>query len=440
MAGIGGLFTRLKHSWNAFLSIEQTPTPYPELGPSYSNRPDRTRLRIQNERSIISAIYTRLGIDVAAVDIRHVKTDDNGRYASDFQSSLMNCLTVEANIDQGARAFKQDAAMTLFDKGVVALVPVDTTSDPTNSNAYDVNTLRVAEVIAWYPRHVTVRVYNDRTGMKQDITLAKAFVAIVENPLYAIMNETNSTLQRLIRKLNLLDAIDEQSASGSLDLIIQLPYVIKTESKRAEAEKRRKEIEVQLKGSQYGVAYTDGTEKITQLNRPAENNLMGQIQYLTTMLYGQLGLTDEILNGTADEATMINYFNRSIEPVLTAMTDAIKRTFLSKTARSQGQSIMYFNNPFKLMTASNIAELADKLTRNEILSSNDFRALLGYAPSSDPKANALLNKNLPIAYDEPPVNGQALAKPKPPAKSPFPQVPAVPDESLGVNSQNGTGS
>jgi hypothetical protein len=351
----------------------------------------------------------RLGIDVASVDMRHVKLDDEGRYLQDMPSGLNDCLTVEANIDQGARAFRQDVALTMFDKGVAAIVPVDTTTDPSTPGSWDVQSLRVGEVIAWFPRHVTVRLYDDNSGLKKDITLEKKFVAIVENPLYSVMNEPNSTLQRLIRKLNLLDAIDEQSASGKLDLIIQLPYVIKTETRRAEAEKRRKEIEVQLKGSQYGIAYADGTEKITQLNRPAENNLMGQIEYLTTMLYGQLGLTEEVLNGTANEAAMVNYYNQTLEPVLTAIKEAMHRTFLTKTARTQGQAVQFFNNPFKLITMTALAELADKLTRNEILSSNEMRGLIGFKPSTDPKANQLLNKNLPAAYGELPQPGEQVS-------------------------------
>lgn len=399
MAGIGGIFSRLKHSWNAFVALDNNPMQVFNGGPSYSSRPDRPRFRVSTERSIISGIYTRLGIDVASVNIRHVRTDKNGRYVNDVISGLNDCLTVEANIDQSARAFIQDAAMTLFDKGSVAIIPVDTTmdplADPNNPGSFDIQSLRVGEIVQWFPRNVTVRVYNDKKGIKEDITLPKRFVAIAENPFYTMMNEPNSTLQRLIRKLNLLDAIDEQSASGKLDIIIQLPYVIKTEARRTEAEKRRKEIEVQLKNSQYGVAYTDGTEKITQLNRPAENNLWNQITELTKMLYGQLGLTDEVLNGSANEETMVNYYNRAIEPVLAAITGAMKRTFLTKTARAQGQTIMYLNNPFRLITVSALAEVADKFTRNEILSSNDVRALIAYKPSNDPRAEELRNKNIP---------------------------------------------
>lgn len=421
MAGKGNIFSRLKHSWNAFVAVDNSRGQIQERGASYSYRPDRTRFRVSTERSIISSVYTRLGIDAAAVDIKHVRMDENGRYVGDVTSGLNDCLTVEANIDQAARAFRQDAVMTMLDVGCIAIVPVDTTMDPLSSGNYDIKSLRIGEVIAWYPRDVTVRVYNDgiKKGVKEDITLPKKFVAIVENPLYAIMNEPNSTLQRLIRKLNLLDAIDEQSASGKLDLIIQLPYVVKTETRRTQAETRRKELEVQLKGSQYGVAYTDGTEKITQLNRPAENNLLEQIDYLTKMLYGQLGLTDEVLNGTANEATMINYYNRSIEPILAAITESMKRTFLTKTARSQGQSVLAINNPFKLVPADSLAEMADKFTRNEILSSNDMRAILGYKPSDDPKAEALQNKNIP----QPDVTG-AMAQPGAPAPPAVPTAPA----------------
>lgn len=439
MARTNGIFARLKHSWNAFLALENNQGQGWNNGPTYSYRPDRNRFRVSSEKSIIAAIYTRLGIDASSVDIKHVKQDENGHYLKEMDSGLNNCLTVEANIDQAARAFRQDVVMTLLDKGVAAIVPVDTSMDPLTTGGYDIQSLRVGEVVYWMPQHVTVRVYNDRTGLKQDITLPKKFVAIIENPLYAIMNEPNSTLQRLIRKLNLLDAIDEQSASGKLDLIIQLPYVIKTEIKRAEAEKRRKEIEVQLKNSQYGIAYADGTEKITQLNRPAENNLLEQVDYLTKMLYGQLGLTDEVINGTANEATMINYYNRSIEPILASIAEAIKRTFLTRTARSQGQSIMVLNNPFKLVPVSVLAELADKLTRNEILSSNEFRALIGYKPSKDPKANQLLNKNIPAAYAELPTDGTALKKPKLPPRTSLPQIPTTPMIPQGVSSQNGTG-
>jgi putative sterol carrier protein len=417
---------RLSHAWNAFIFQDKHPdevvkaTSSGDFGGIYTSPPSRTRLRVSNERSIIGAIYTRLGIDVAAIPIKHVRVDSNGRYLSDMNTSLEDCLTVEANIDQGARAFRQDIAMTLFDQGVAAIVPVDTTLNPLTTGGYDVNSMRVGQVMQWKARSVCVRVYNDQKGIKQDIWLPKDMVAIVENPLYSVMNEYSSTLQRLIRKLNLLDAVDEQSASGNLDIIIQLPYVIKTEARRQEAEKRLKEIEYQLKGSQYGIAYTDGTEKITQLNRPAENNLMNQIQYLTTMLYGQLGITDAIMNGTADELSMLNYFNRTVEPILGAITEAIKRTFLTKTARSQGQSIMYLRDSFGLVPVADLAEIADKFRRNEILSANDMRAIIGMPPSSDPKANQLLNPNLPVDQTILPVNGATV---KPPPRTEIPQVP-----------------
>lgn len=393
---------RLKHAWNAFTGTERFHKNYADYGESYGSRPDRTRLNITNERSIISSIYTRLGIDVSSVSMQHVRLDENNRYIETIDSGLNNCLTLEANIDQGSRAFKQDIAMTLFDKGVIAIVPVDTTINPQVSGSYDINTLRVAEIVTWYPRHVRVRVYNDRLGRKEEITLPKTTVAIVENPLYSVMNEPNSTLQRLIRKLNILDAVDEQSGSGKLDLIIQLPYVIKTEARRQQAETRRLDIENQLKGSKYGIAYTDGTEKITQLNRAAENNMLKQIEYLTNMLYGQLGLTEEVFTGVADEKTMLNYYNRTIEPVLAAIAEAMKRTFLTKTARSQRQSIEYFRDPFKLVAVSDIAEIADKFTRNEILSSNEVRGIIGFKPVSDPEADELRNKNLPKAIEPEP--------------------------------------
>jgi Phage portal protein len=401
--------TAVRHAWSVFTNQNQTGkqnTPWPIIpdqpvpstgyyGPSYGSRPDRLRLRIPNERSMISGIYTRLSIDVASIDMRHVRTDDQKRYLEDIDSGLNNCLTTEANLDQPATAFRRDVAMTLFDKGCAALVPVDTSVNPENSGGYDILTLRVGEIVAWYPRHVRVSVYNESKAQREEITLSKVAVAIVENPLYAVMNEPNSTLQRLLHKLNLLDAIDEQSASGKLDLIIQLPYVIKSETRRQQAEQRRADIEFQLKGSQYGIAYTDGTEKITQLNRPAENNLMSQVEYLTNMLYGQLGLTEEVMNGTADEKAMLNYWNRTIEPVLTAIVESMRRTFLTKTARTQKQTVMFFRDPFRLVPIENIAEIADKFTRNEILSSNEIRQVVGFAPHSDPKADKLQNSNMP---------------------------------------------
>ena len=387
-------FTRLKHAWNVFSNQEYRLKAQPAAGYG-SGRPDRVRLRIPNERSLISSIYTRLSIDVASIDMRHVRLDDQKRYIEDMDSGLNNCLTVEANIDQAARAFRQDVAMTLFDRGVAALVPVDTSISPQQSGGFDILTIRVGEIVTWYPKHVTISLYNDATGQREEITLQKTAVAIVENPLYSVMNEPNSTLQRLLRKLNLLDVVDEQSASGKLDLIIQLPYVIKSEARREQAEQRRKDIEFQLKGSQYGIAYTDGTEKITQLNRPAENNLMNQIEYLTNMLYGQLGLTEEVMNGTADEKAMLNYWNRTIEPILNAVVEAMRRTFLTKTARTQKQSIEFFRDPFRLVPIENIAEIADKFTRNEIMSSNEIRQVVGMAPHPDPKADQLVNSNMP---------------------------------------------
>lgn len=392
--------TSLKHAWNIFTNqdIREKSRPSGYGSSSFGGgRPDRVRFRIPNERSLISSIYTRLSIDVASVEMRHVRTDEEKRYVEDIDSGLNNCLTVEANIDQAARAFRQDIAMTLFDKGVAALVPVDTSINSQTTGSYDILTMRVGEVVAWYPRHVRVSVYNEAITQRQEITLEKSSVAIVENPLYAVMNEPNSTLQRLLHKLNLLDAIDEQSASGKLDLIIQLPYVIKSEARRQQAEQRRTDIEFQLKGSQYGIAYTDGTEKITQLNRPAENNLMAQIEFLTEMLYGQLGITEEVMNGTADEAAMLNYWNRTIEPVLTAIVESMRRTFLTKTARTQRQTVVFFRDPFRLIPIGQIAEIADKFTRNEIATSNEIRQIVGWAPHSDPKADLLVNSNMPQA-------------------------------------------
>lgn len=398
MARIG---TVLRHAWNVFSNQEQKRqanqfTPYTEYyGAAYGARPDRVRFRIPNERSLISSIYTRLSIDVASVDMRHVRLDAQNRYIEDIDSGLNNCLTVEANIDQPARAFRQDVALTLFDRGVAVIVPVDTSLSPEQTGGYDILTLRVGEVVTWYPRHVKVSLYNEATANREEITLEKTSVAIIENPLYSVMNEPNSTLQRLLHKLNLLDAIDEASASGKLDIIIQLPYVIKSEARRQAAEQRRTDIEFQLKGSQYGIAYIDGTEKVTQLNRPAENNLMAQIEFLTSMLYGQLGLTEEVMNGTADEKAMLNYWNRTVEPVLTAMVESMRRSFLTKTARTQKQSILFFRDPFRLVPIENIAEIADKFTRNEIMTSNEMRQVVGMKPHSDPKADQLLNSNMP---------------------------------------------
>jgi hypothetical protein len=388
---------RIMHAWNAFTNQPIPAEDFVYTGTaSYGSRPDRNRFRVSNERSIISSIYTRLSIDVAQVAIKHVRFDDQDRYIEDIDSGLNNCLTLEANIDQGARAFRQDIALTLFDKGVAALVPVDTSISPNESGSFDIKTMRVGEIVTWYPNHVKVSLYNEAKGYREDITLSKKAVAIVDNPLYAVMNEPNSTLQRLIRKLNLLDAVDEASGSGKLDLIIQLPYTIKSEARKQAAEQRRQDIEMQLSGSKYGIAYTDGTEKITQLNRPAENNLLAQIQYLTDMLYSQLGLTPEVMNGTADEKAMLNYNNRTIEPIVTAITEAMTRTFLTKTARSQKQTIMYFRDPFRLVPISEIAEIADKFTRNEILTSNEFRSIVGFKPVKDKAADKLHNSNMPV--------------------------------------------
>lgn len=397
--------SRFRKAFNLLTKEDDGTTPilFGDFGSSYSpGRPDRTRMTVSGDRSVISSIYTQLGMDVAAIDIRHIKVDANGRFTEGVNSGLNNCLTLEANIDQGSRAFKQDLAMTLFDKGVVAIVPVDTTDDPDKTNAFDVLTLRVGEIVEWRARHIKVRVWNDRAGKKQEVWVSKEQAAVVENPLYSVMNEPNGTLQRLIRKLSLLDAIDEQSGSGKLDMIIQLPYVIKTDARRLEAEKRRKDIELQLKGSQYGIAYTDGTEKITQLNRPAENNLLAQIEYLTTMLFNQLGLSEEVFKGTASEAAMLNYQNRTIEPIVAAITQAMKRTFLTKTARTQGQSIEYFREPFKLVPVEKLADFGDKFVRNEILSKNEMRGLLGFRPAADAKADELSNPNMPIDKKEAP--------------------------------------
>lgn len=384
--------SRLKHAWNAFTGTDYTT--YQDVGPGYSSRPDRIRLTRGNERSIITSVYNRIALDVAALNVQHIRLDENGRFLSVIQDGLNTCLTVEANIDQTARAFIQDIVVSMLDEGCVAIVPVDTTYDPSVTGSYDIQTMRVGKILDWYPQHVRVRLYNERTGTKENILVSKSTVAIVENPLYAVVNEPNSTMQRLIRKLNLLDVIDEQSGSGKLDLIIQLPYVIKTEARRQQAENRRKDIEAQLSGTKYGIAYADGTERITQLNRSVNNNLMSQIEYLTSMLYSQLGITQSILDGTADEKTMLNYNNRTIEPIISAIVDEMKRKFLTKTARSQSQSISFFRDPFKLVPVNDIAEIADKFTRNEIMTSNEIRQVIGMKPSDDPRADELRNKNL----------------------------------------------
>lgn len=391
--------SRLKHAWNAFLDKKPIDH-YRDVGIGYPYRPDRQRLTRGNEQSIVTSVYNRIALDAAAINIQHVRLDENGRFLSVIDSGLNKSLSLEANTDQTGRAFIQDAVMSMMDEGTVALVPVDTTDDPEITGAYDVDSMRTGQILEWYPQHIKTRVYNEQTGRREDIKLSKKAVGIVENPLYAVINEPNSTMKRLIRKLNLLDAVDEQSSSGKLDLIIQLPYVIKTEARRQQADNRRKDIENQLSGSRYGIAYTDGTERITQLNRPVENNLMKQIEYLTSMLYSQLGITQSILDGTADDKTMLNYYNRTIEPILSAIVDEMKRKFLTKAARSLLQSILFFRDPFKLVPVNDIAEIADKFTRNEITSSNEIRQIIGMKPSSDPKADELRNKNLSESKEE----------------------------------------
>ena len=385
---------RIKHGWNAFLNRDPTYN-YRDLGgPSYGYRPDRMRFTRGNERSIVTSVYNRIALDAASIDIMHVQLDKDNRFESIRESALNECLTRNANIDQTGRAFIQDVVMSMLDEGCVAIVPVDTTFNPDITNSYEINTMRTAKIVEWYPAHVKVNLYNDRTGRKEDLILPKKTVAIIENPLYAVINEPNSTMQRLIRKLNLLDVIDEQSGSGKLDLIIQLPYVIKTDARRQQAEQRRKDIEMQLSGSKYGIAYTDGTERITQLNRSVDNNLMKQIEYLTNMLYSQLGITQAILDGSADDKTMLNYYNRTIEPIVSAIVDEIQRKFLTKTAITQKQAILYFRDPFRLVPVNEIAEIADKFTRNEIMTSNEIRQIVGMKPSKDPNADELRNKNL----------------------------------------------
>lgn len=390
-----GLMTRAKHAWNAFVNNRDPTYSYPpQYTASYGYRPDRIRYTRGNERSIVTSVYNRIALDVSQIDIKHVRLDKDGRYLEDINSTLNSCLCLEANKDQTGRMFFHDAVSSMFDEGVVALVPVDTDIDPTVTDSYDILTLRTGKILQWQADYVKVKVYNDRTGEKEDILLPKKSVAIVENPFFAVMNEPSSTMQRLVRKLNLLDSIDEQSGSGKLDLIIQLPYTIKSDARRRQAEDRRKDIEMQLTGSKYGIAYTDATEHITQLNRPVENNLMKQIEYLQNLLYSQLSITQAVLDGTADEKTMINYYTRTIEPIVAAFVDEIRRKFLTKTARSQGQSIVYFRDPFKLAPVNEIAEMADKMTRNEIMSKNEIRQIIGMKPSKDPKADMLINSNL----------------------------------------------
>lgn len=400
--------SRFKKAWNIFLNRDPTGF-YREPGMSYVYRPDRVRFSKGNERSIVTSVYNRIAMDVAAIDIKHCRLDRNGRYLEEMKSGLNDCLTLEANIDQTSRAFRQDIVMSMFDEGAVAIVPVDTSSDPM-SGSFDILTMRTGQILEWFPTSVKIRVYNDRTGQKEDVILPKRSVSIIENPLYAVINESNSTMQRLIRKLNLLDAIDEQSGSGKLDLIIQLPYAVRSDARRAQANKRRTDLEEQLAGSKYGVAYADSTERITQLNRPIENNLMKQIEYLTELLYSQLGITQDIMNGTANEQTMLNYNNRTIEPIVSAIVDGMRRNFLTKTARTQGQTVMAFRDPFKLVPINNIAEIADKFTRNEILTSNEIRQIIGMKPSDDPKADQLVNSNIAQSKEDAAALAQERAK------------------------------
>lgn len=408
--------SRLQHAWNAFMNKDPTDF-YRQVGTSSYYRPDRVRLTIGNERSIVTSIYNRIALDVAAIDIKHIRLDKNGRYKEDMDSGLNNCLTLEANLDQTAKAFIQDVVMSMLDEGCIAIVPVDTSTNPSVSDSFDIHSLRTGKIIEWYPAHVKIRVYNELTGRKEDIIQPKRKVAIIENPFYAVMNESNSTMQRLIRKLNLLDAIDEQSGSGKLDLIIQLPYTIKTQARKQQAEERRKDIEMQLAGSKYGIAYMDATEHVTQLNRSVDNNLMKQIEYLTSMLYSQLSITQSIMDGTADEKTMTNYYDRTIAPIVSVIVDEMRRKFLTKTARTQLQTVEYFRDPFKLIPVSEIAEIADKFTRNEIMTSNEIRQEVGMKPSSDPRADELRNKNLseptanatskPQINEEEPINNES---------------------------------
>ena len=397
------LIDRIQHGWNAFIG-NRDPTYYYGRGASYTVRPDRPRLTRGNERSIITSIYNRIALDVAAISIQHCKLDENGRYTETINSKLNNCLNLEANIDQTGRAFIQDVVMSMLDEGCVAIVPVDTTLDPKLTGSYDIESMRTGKILEWFPAHVRVQVYNDRIGEKRELILPKKTVAIIENPFYAVMNEPSSTMQRLIRKLNLLDNIDEKSGSGKLDLIIQLPYVIKSDARRKQAEDRLKDIEMQLSSGPYGIAYTDGTERITQLNRPVENNMLKQIEYLTSMLYSQLSITQTIMDGSADDKTMLNYYSRTVEPIVSAIVDAMKRVFLTKTARAQRQSILYFRDPFKLVPVNDIAEISDKFTRNEIMTSNEWRQIVGLKPSDDPKADQLVNSNLNQPEETPKTN------------------------------------
>ena len=394
-----GLLTQIRHGWNAFLNRDPTGN-YRNIGPEYSYRPDRPRLTRGNERSIVTSVYNRIALDVASIDIKHCRLDENGRFISVVNSALNNCLSLEANIDQTSRAFIQDIVMSMLDEGCVAIVPIETDVDPNSTDSYKIFSMRTGKILGWYPSHVKVRVYNENTGRKEDIIVPKKSVSIIENPLYAVINEPNSTMQRLIRKLNLLDVIDEQSGSGKLDLIIQLPYTVKSDLRKQQAESRRQDIERQLTGTKYGIAYTDATEHITQLNRSVDNNLMKQIEYLTSMLYSQLGITQSVLDGTADEQTMLNYNSRTVEPIISAIVDEMKRKFLTKTARTQLQTISFFRDPFKLVPVNNIAEIADKFTRNEILTSNEIRQIIGMKPSDDPKADKLINSNISQPAEE----------------------------------------
>ena len=415
--------SRLMHAWNAFRN-NRDPTPYypRDYGYSYGIRPDRPRFSRGNERSIVTAVYNRIALDVSAITIQHCKLDENGRYIETVDSKMNSCFNLEANIDQSGKAFIQDVVMSMLDEGCVAIVPIDTTLDPKVTGSYDILTMRTGKVTEWFPEHVRVKVYNERTGQKEEILVPKRSTAIIENPLYAVINEHNSTMQRLIRKLVLLDSIDEQSGAGKLDLIIQLPYVIKSQARRQQAEDRRKDIEMQLADSKYGIAYTDGTERITQLNRPVDNNLMKQIEYLTSMLYSQLGITQSVMDGSADEKTMLNYYDRTIVPIISAIVDELKRKFLTKTARSQKQSILYFRDPFKLVPIADLAETADKLTRNEIMSKNEFRQIIGLKPSDDPKADQLINSNISQPAEE----------------APYPEEYAVEESLEGGMDQNGS--
>ena len=404
------LSIRFRNAWNAFIGNKFSMFKYSDIGPGYSYRPDRIKLTRGNERSIVTSVFNRIALDVAAIDIKHCRLDENGRFLKEIDSGLNNCLSLEANIDQTGRAFRQDLVMSMLDEGCVAAVPVDTSDDPNEISGVIIHTMRVGKILDWYPEHVKVRLYNDRNGQREDIILPKRAVAIIESPLYSVINEPNSTMQRLIRKLSLLDVTDEHTASGKLDLIIQLPYTVKTEARREQAKERMEDIERQLAGSKYGITYTDGTEKIVQLNRSIENNLLNQIEKLQDSLYSQLGITDEVMNGSADESTMLNYYSRTTEPIVSAIVDEFRRKFLTKTARSQRQSILYFRDPFKLVPVNNFAEIADKFTRNEIMTSNEIRQVVGLKPVDDPRADMLLNSNLNHSPEEFAQSSSSLSK------------------------------